>query len=667
MSLDQELLSKAANQARGIAIDGVVAAGNAGHLGLPLGAAEIGAVLYGHALRINPANPRWLNRDRFVLSAGHGSMFLYGWLHLSGYDLPAEELAKFRHLHSKTPGHPEFRETVGVESTTGPLGQGVGNSVGMAISAKMAEARFNTEKHPLFDYKVVCLMGDGCMQEGVSQEASALAGHLGLDNLILIFDSNNVTLDAQGEASQSDDTAARYRSIGFDVLTVDGHDLEDLSVAYDSARNARSGRPQLIIAETEIGRGIPEVAGTWKAHGEGGAKFADPAKAALGLPVDETFHVSDDVREFFGRRVEEHARRQAEWDGLFEAWKVTNPEKAKLLEDGYARRIPDADTLFSWIPQAGDKPVATRGAGGKVLNALAEKLPLVISGSADLHGSTKNYIENADGDFTRQNRLGRNIRFGIREHAMGAIVNGIAYEGLFMPSGATFFTFSDYMRPSVRLSAVASLPVMWYWTHDSVGVGVDGPTHQPVETMSSLRCMPNLDMIRPADAEETAGAIVAAFERQSGPTGLSLSRQDLPILSEISVEIRRQGTLKGGYIARRESSDLRAIILASGSELQLALKAADSLGDGIRVVSMPCFERFDRQRAEHRESVLPASCRNRVAVEAGSCHTWYRYVGLDGKVVGINEFGLSAPGDQVMEALGCTVDAVISAVKTVIG
>jgi transketolase len=667
MSLDKDLLLKAANQARGIAIDGIVAAGNTGHLGLPLGAAEVGAMLFGHALRFNPANPRWLNRDRFVLSAGHGSMFLYGWLHLAGYELPTEDLAKFRHLHSKTPGHPEFGETVGVESTTGPLGQGVGNAVGMAISAKMAEARFNTEKHPILDYKVVCLMGDGCMQEGVAQEASALAGHLGLDNLILVFDSNDVTLDAPGEASQSDDTAARYRSIGFDVLTVDGHDLEALAVAYESARSARSGRPQLVIAKTEIARGIPEVSGTFKGHGEGGAKYADSAKAALGLPAGETFFVSDDVRAYFDRRSEEHARRQAEWDGLYEAWKVTNPDKAKLLEDGYARKIPDADTLLSWVSQADEKPVATRVSGGKVLNALAAKLPLIVSGSADLHGSTKNYIDDADGDFTRENRLGRNFRFGIREHAMGAIVNGIAYEGLFIPSGATFFTFSDYMRPSVRLSALASLPVMWYWTHDSVGVGVDGPTHQPVETMGSLRCVPNLDMIRPADAEETAGAIVAALERSDGPTGLSLSRQNLPALSEIPVETRRKGTLRGGYVARMEAGDLQAIILASGSELQMALKAADSLGDGIRVVSMPCFERFERQPVDYRETILPAACRNRVAVEAGVPNTWYQYVGLDGKVIGIDRFGLSAPGDQVMEALGCTVDAVIAAVKATIG
>ncbi len=663
MSLDKQILSQAAAQARGIAIDGVVAAGNTGHLGLPLGAAEVGAVLFGQAMRFNPVQPRWINRDRFILSAGHGSMFLYGWLHLAGYDVSSEDLAQFRHLHSKTPGHPEFGATDGVESTTGPLGQGVGNAVGMAISAKMAEARFNTTEHKILDYKVVCLMGDGCNQEGVTQESIALAAHLGLDNLILVFDSNDVTLDAMGEASQSEDTAARYLAIGFDVQTVDGNDLEAFAKAYAAASEATSGKPQLIIARTEIARGIPEVAGTSSGHGEGGAKFADSAKAGLGLPVDQAFYVSDEVKAFFKGRNEQQASRQAEWDDVFAAWQKANPENAALLEEGYARAIPDVETLFSWVPAADEKPMATRAAGGKILNALAAKLPLIISGSADLYGSTKNYINNADGDFTRENRLGRNIRFGIREHAMGAILNGMAYEGLFIVSGATFFTFSDYMRPPVRLSALAGLPVMWYWTHDSVGVGVDGPTHQPVETISSLRCLPNLDMIRPADAEETVGAMVAAIERSDGPTGLSLSRQNLPSLTEIPIGDRRKGVLKGGYIARREKGELDSIIMASGSELKMALEAADTLGGGVRVVSMPCQERFDRQSTDYRESVIPAGCRKRVAVEAGVPHTWYKYVGLDGKVVGIDRFGLSAPGDQIMEELGVTVETVAAAVR----
>ncbi len=662
MSLNTEILQKASNEARGLAIDAVIAAGKAGHLGLPLGAAEMGATLFGHALRFNPANPRWLNRDRFVLSAGHGSMFLYAWLHLSGYDLSLEDLKQFRHLHSKTPGHPEFGETDGVESTTGPLGQGIGNAVGMAVSGKMAEARFNTAEQVILDYKVVCLAGDGCLQEGVAQEACSFAGHNGLDNLILIYDSNDVTLDAQSEASQSENVPQKFEAYGFEVSTIDGHDMVAFLAAYERAKSSTSGKPQLIIAKTEIGRGIPEVAGTWKAHGEGGAAYEESARAGLGLPK-ESFYVSDEVRAYFAEMAEKRAAENAEWDDLYAAWKKANPEGSQLLEDGYARKVPSTDELFASIPEMGDKAVATRVSGGKALDALAQKLPLIISGSADLHGSTKNYLGDADGDFSKENRLGRNIRFGIREHAMGAIVNGFAYEGLFFASGATFFTFSDYMRPSVRLSALAKLPTLWYWTHDSVGVGVDGPTHQPVETMSSLRSVPGLDMIKPADAEESVGAIVAAFERQDGPTGLSLSRQNLPSLTDIPVKTRREGVLKGGYIVCQETGDLSGIILSCGSELSLALEAAKELGDGVRVVSMPCFDRFERQNSEYQESVLPAGCRKRVAVEAGVPDSWYRYVGLDGKVIGIDRFGLSAPGDVVLKELGVTVEAVVAAAR----
>ncbi len=662
MSLNTEILQKASNEARGLAIDGVIAAEKTGHLGLPLGAAEVGATLFGHTLRFNPSNPRWLNRDRFVLSAGHGSMFLYSWLHLSGYDLSLEDLKQFRHLHSKTPGHPEFRETAGVESTTGPLGQGIGNAVGMAVSGKMAEARFNTAEHVIFDYKVVCLAGDGCLQEGVAQEACSFAGHNALDNLILIYDSNDVTLDAQAEASQSENVTQKFEAYGFDVSTVDGHDISAFLAAYEAAQSATSGKPHLIIAKTEIARGIPEVAGTWKGHGEGGSAFAESARAGLGLPK-ESFYVSDEVRAYFADKAEKRAAENAEWDSLYVEWKKANPEGAQLLEDGYAGKVPSVDELFASIPEMGDKAVATRVSGGKALDALAKKLPLIISGSADLHGSTKNYLSDAGGDFSKENRLGRNIRFGIREHAMGAIVNGFSYEGLFSASGATFFTFSDYMRPSVRLSALAKLTSLWYWTHDSVGVGVDGPTHQPVETMSSLRSVPGLDMIKPADAEESIGAIVAAFERQDGPTGLSLSRQNLPALTEIPVKTRREGVLKGGYIARHERGDLSGIILSCGSELSMALEAAKELGEGVRVVSMPCFDRFERQGSDYRESVLPAGCRKRVAVEAGVSDSWYRYVGLDGKIIGIDRYGLSAPGDVVLKELGVTVEAVVVAAR----
>ena len=664
MSLNIQQLSKAANEARGLAIDAVHAAG-IGHLGLPLGAAEMGAVLFGHALNLNPDRPRWINRDRFVLSAGHGSMFLYAWLHMSGFDLPMEEIRNFRQLHSKTPGHPEYGDTPGVEATTGPLGQGVGNAVGMAVAAKMTAAHFNTPEHKIIDHHVVCLVGDGCLQEGISAEASSFAAHFGLDNFILIYDSNDVTLDAPADASQSEDTAKRYEAYGFDVVTIDGHDMKAFLEVFEAAKSADNGKPKMIVAKTEIGRGIPEVAGTAKAHGESGHKYATESRRNLGLP-DELFYVSEEVKAYFAEHKAGLLERYGEWQKTYAAWKNANPKLSDLLESSLNGQVLDAADLLAKIPEfPTDKNVATRVAGGDVLNALAEALPLLISGSADLYGSTKNYINSSD-DFTRDNPSGRNIRFGIREHAMGAIVNGFGYHGLIRASGATFLVFSDYMRPSLRLAAMAGLPIFHIFTHDSVGVGEDGPTHQPVETVSALRCIPNLDVVRPADPEETAGAYAAALERTDGPTALILTRQNLPTLNEIPVEDRRNGVLKGGYIAKKEVGELKAVILATGSELQHALVAANEIGEGIRVVSLPCFERFDRQSEEYRESVLPSTCIRRIAIEAGITDMWRRYVGLNGKVIGIDRFGLSAPGDQVMQELGITSQKVAEAVKALL-
>jgi transketolase len=661
MTLQTPLLAKAANQARGLAIDAVHAC-SSGHLGLPLGAAEIGAVLYGHALSHNPERPRWINRDRFVLSAGHGSMFLYSWLHLSGYDLPLEELKNFRQLHSKTPGHPEFHETPGVEATTGPLGQGVGNAVGMAVAGQMAAARFNTAEHPIFDYHVVCLAGDGCMQEGVALEAIAFAGHQKLDNLILIYDANDVTLDAMAEKTQSENAAARFKAIGWDVQTIDGHDMAAFLKAFNRAKKTKSGKPQLIIAKTQIARGIPEVAGTAKGHGEGGAKFADGARAGLGLPADQHFYVSDDVRAYFANHKARLVRLCNKWHKTYKAWSEANPEKAALLDSRETQ--PNAAALLEKIPLfPADAKLATRAAGRDVLQPIAAELPLVIGGSADLYGSTLNYIA-ADKDFDASNRAGRNIRFGIREHGMAAIANGIAYDGLFRPSVATFLVFADYSRPSMRLAGLAKLPVVYVYTHDSIGVGEDGPTHQPVETVSALRLIPNFDVIRPADPEETAGAFAAAMERTDGPTLLALTRQTLPLLNDVDVQLRRTGVLKGGYIAVRETAPLTHILLSAGSEVQLAVAAANTLGAGVRVVSMPSFYRFDQQPAEYRESVLPASCRKRVAIEAGVTGLWNKYVGLDGKVIGIDRFGLSAPGSTVFKELGITTEAVVAAAQS---
>jgi len=658
-TLDTEALELAARDARGLAIDAVVAC-QSGHLGLPLGSTEMGAVLWGEALSYNPAEPKWLNRDRFILSAGHGSMFLYGWLHLSGYDVTIDDVKNFRQLHSRTPGHPEFGETAGVEATTGPLGQGVSNAVGYAISSKMSEARFNTPEHKIFDHHVVCLAGDGCLQEGISSEASSLAGHLGLDNLILIYDNNLVTLDAMADKSQSEDAAERYEAYGWEVQKIDGHNMEEFLAAFERAKNSSSGKPQFISARTLIGKSIPEVAGTSKAHGEAGVKFADNARKGLGLP-DEKFFVAPETREYFAKHAEKLKAQYEEWMKTYEAWRSANDDLASELDGALNKEVPDLISAIAELDP--DKAMATRASGSEVLQDVCKAMPLVISGSADLHGSTKNYIKDG-GDFDKQNRSGRNIHFGIREHAMCGIMNGIAYDGIFRPSGATFLTFSDYGRPSIRLAALAKLPTVYIFTHDSVGVGEDGPTHQPVETVAALRAIPNLDVIRPADSEETAGAFAAAFDRTDGPTLLSLTRQSVPNQNSIPVETRRKGVLLGGYVAKKEEGDLDLILLASGSELQHAMKAAEELGSGVRVVSMPCFERFDRQPAEYREAVLPSSCRKRVSIEAGVSDPWFRFVGLDGKTVAINRFGISAPGSTVMKELGMTAESVVEAAKS---
>jgi transketolase len=654
--MNTSTLAQAANEARGLAMDAVHAC-NSGHLGLPLGSAEIGAALFGESLVFDPAAPKWLNRDRFILSAGHGSMFLYSWLHLAGYEVSLEDVKNFRRLHSITPGHPEFHETPGVEATTGPLGQGVGNAVGYALSGKRAAARFNTADHTIFDHHVIALMGDGCLQEGVAREAIAFAGHNGLDNLVLIYDSNDVTLDAMAKVTQSENAEAFFQSQNWDAVTVDGHDLAAVAAALAKAKADDNGRPKVIIAKTIIGKGIPEVAGTAKGHGEGGAKFIDSAKTNLGIPAGESFYVSADTRSFFAERKQALATAHAAWTAKFDAWSAANPELATELAGALPADLSAAIPTFP-----ADHKDATRGSGGVAINALAKAVPQLLTGSADLFGSTKNYLKDA-GDFSASNPLGRNIWFGIREHAMGAICNGIAYDGIFRASGATFLVFADYLRGSIRLSALAHLPVTWIFTHDSVGVGEDGPTHQPVETVSGLRVIPNLDVIRPADAEETAGAWIAALERADGPTALILSRQNLPLMNEIDAATRREGVAKGAYIARKETGALTTILLSTGSELQHAIAAAAELGDGVRVVSAPCLERFDRQDAAYRESVLPAACSKRLAIEAGVSGLWWKYVGTEGKVLGIDRFGLSAPGDVVMKELGISKDALVAAAR----
>ena len=661
--INTDLLNQSANEARGLAIDAVHAC-SSGHLGLPLGCAEIGAILFGDAsngLNYNPDEPKWLNRDRFILSAGHGSMFLYSWLHLSGYEVSLQDVSNFRQLGSITPGHPEFDETAGVEATTGPLGQGVGNAVGYALSGKQAAAKFNTAEHAIFNHHVVALLGDGCLQEGVSKEAIAFAGHNELDNLILIYDSNDVTLDAMADVTQGENAEQYFTSQGWDAVTIDGHDLLAVSEALHSAKTNDNGKPKVIIAKTEIGRGIPEVAGTAKGHGEGGANFAESARRGLGLP-DGTFYVSEQTKSYFAERKETGKAAFQAWNKMYEAWKAANPELAEELTASISKSIPS--DLLDQIPEfPSDYSNATRAAGGDVIQAVAKALPSLVTGSADLYGSTKNYIKEA-GDFGPQNYAGRNIWYGIREHAMGAISNGIAYDGLFRASCATFAVFADYLRPSIRLAALAKLPVTYIFTHDSVGVGEDGPTHQPVETVSGLRVIPGLDVFRPADPEETAGAWAASMQRIDGPSALFLTRQTVPTYNEASVSTRREGTALGGYVLKKETGALDTILLASGSEVEHCMKAAEQLGDGVRVVSMPCMERFDRQSDEYRASVLPSSCTRRVAIEAGVSPLWVKYTGFEGKVLGIDRFGISAPGDLVMAELGMTADHVVKAAQS---
>lgn len=600
-----------------------------------------------------------MNRDRFILSAGHGSMFIYSWLNLAGYDLPMEEVKKFRQHHSMTPGHPEFpnseHNTPGIECTTGPLGQGVANAVGFAASEKMAEARYNTAEHKIFDHHIFALAGDGCFQEGVSAEAAAFAAHEKLDNLIVLYDANEVTLDKMAEYTQSEDVLKRYEAYGWEVYDIDGHDLDAVDQAIAAAKASDNGKPKFIKCNTIIGKGMEETEGTNAAHGEAGVPYVDNAKKNIGLPVDEKWYVSEGTRDFFKGVQEKNTEKYEAWQKTYAAWAEANPELAKELKDAIEDNVPSADEMIKSIPATGAKAEATRVSGAKAIQEIAKLVPHYVSGSADLHGSCRNYI-NDGGNFGAgfdKSYAGRNLYFGIREHAMGSILNGFAYHGIFKASGSTFAVFVDYLRPTIRVAALAELNrVSYILTHDSIGVGEDGPTHQPVETVSGLRVFPNLDVWRPSDAEETVASFVSSVTRKEGPTALIFSRQNMDQNDDLDYMARREGALKGAYIAKKETADLDLIIIATGSEVQHALKAAADL-PGARVVSMPCMSVYERQSDEYKESVLPSSCTKRIAMEAGVSDLWYKYAS---KVVGVDRFGFSAPGDIVMKELGMTAE-----------
>ena len=596
-------------------------------------------------------------------------MFLYSWLNIAGFDLPMDELKNFRQKGSMTPGHPEFpsshHNTPGIEATTGPLGQGVCNAAGAAASAKMAAAVYNTDDHKIFDHHVYALAGDGCFQEGITAEAAAFSAHEKLDNLIILYDANEVTLDKMAEYTQSEDIIKRYEAYGWETYDIDGHDLKTVEETIAAAKASDNGKPKFIKCNTIIGKGMEETEGTNAAHGEAGVPYVENAKKNIGLPDGASFYVSDETRDYFGEVQKKNAASYDDWQKTFAAWSEANPALAKQLDDAVNDNVMPAAEMIkeSNIAALDAGAEATRVSGYKVIQEISRIVPHYVSGSADLHGSTRNYIDNGGnwGAGFDKSYSGKNLYFGIREHAMGSIMNGFGFHGLFKISGSTFLVFVDYMRATLRVASLSELGnVSYILTHDSVGVGEDGPTHQPVETVSGLRVIPNLDVYRPADAEETVAAFASSVTRKDGPTALIFSRQNIEQNDALSVAARREGTLKGGYVARAEEGDLEMIILATGSEVPHALNAAKEL-KGARVVSMPCMEVFERQSDDYKESVLPSSCTKRIAIEAGVTGLWYKYAS---KVLGTDEFGMSAPGDLVMDAFGMNAENLLSEIKS---
>ncbi len=624
---------------------------NSGHPGLPMGAADCAAALWGNFLSFNPEDPSWPNRDRFILSAGHGSMLLYSLLHLFGYDLSMDELKNFRQWGSKTPGHPEYGHTVGVEVTTGPLGQGFANGVGMAIASKMAAERFNTADFSPVSHTIYAMAGDGCLQEGISYEAAALAGHLKLGNLVYIYDSNSITIEGKTDLAWSEDVEARFIAAGWHVLKIDGHDYAQITGAIAAAK-AEKERPSLIIATTHIAYGSPAKQGSSGAHGSPlGSEEIAATRANLGWQYGP-FEIPQEVRDTCQQRIDELKQRYAAWQRGFEVWHAANPEKAKLWDGMWHKRLP-ANLGEELLSVVAGKDGATRALSGSVLQKVAALVPSLVGGSADLAPSNNSDIKGSPsvqaGAFG-----GRNLHFGIREHAMGAVVNGMALYGCFIPYGATFLVFSDYCRPAVRLSALMKLQSLYIFTHDSFFVGEDGPTHQPIEHVASLRMIPGLQVLRPADGVETAMAWVAAL-KYSGPTALILTRQKLPVIDR-PAEFVAEDALKGGYLVSTPAGTADVVVMASGSEVHVAVEAAAILADrGIkaRIVSVPCLESFVAQPAEYRNQLLPAGV-PRVAFEAGRGESWGRLIGCDGLFIGIEHFGASAPDKVLAEQFGFT-------------
>ncbi|NNM42753.1 MAG: transketolase [Chlamydiae bacterium] len=657
--MDLELkkqLSKIASTIRQLSMEAVQKA-NSGHPGLPMGCAELGAYLYGHLLRHNPKNAKWLNRDRFVLSAGHGSMLLYSCLHLAGFNLSLDEIKRFRQLHSKTPGHPEIFMTEGVEATTGPLGQGVGNAVGQALGLKILGTKFNSEGYPIFNSKVYCLAGDGCIMEGISSEASSLAGHLRLDNLVLIYDSNHVCLDGPLVECCSEDTKMRYKSYGWDVFEIDGNDLDAIDRTFTQINEIQK-RPILVIAHTVIGKGSPHKEGTSKAHGSPlGPEEVALTKKALGLP-DEPFYIPQAVSSFFENKVAKDQQKEMQWNEMLKKWAKVKPELSKQFEEMKEKHLPtDLEQKLHAIEMK--SPLAGRSASQIVLDTLGNLLPQIYGGSADLSCSDLTLMKNFP-LVTPGNFAGRNIKYGVREFAMAAAATGLEQTGMITPYVGTFFTFSDYMRNAIRLAALSRTHVIYQFTHDSIFLGEDGPTHQSVEQLASLRAMPYLHVIRPADNFEVKMAWIAAL-RYKGPTAIVLSRQNLPQLPCNDVPYD-QGMGRGAYIVRKENGAPDFTLFATGSEVSLSLDVANALeriGKKVRVVSMPCWEIFEQQEESYRLSVVGGNLGKRVSIEAGVSFGWHKWTGPEGINISMERYGESAPQSDLAAEFGFTVDAIL--------
>jgi transketolase len=664
---DKKLDELCINTVRTLAMDAVQQA-NSGHPGTPMALAPVAYVLWDRFLRHNPRNPAWPNRDRFVLSAGHASMLLYAMLHVSGYDLPLEELKRFRQWGSLTPGHPEYGHTAGVETTTGPLGQGVANSVGMAIAERWLAAHFNRPGHEIVNHRVYAIAGDGCMMEGVSQEAASLAGHLQLSNLVWIYDNNHITIEGNTALAFTDDVASRFMSYHWNVMRVgDANDLELLDQAIQRAHK-ETDRPTLIIVDSHIAWGAPNKQDTHGAHGEPlGEEEIRLTKQRYGWPPDAKFLVPDEVRNYTNRAIERGQQAEAEWNARFDAYKAAHPDLAAEWEVMQRGELPEGWDCAIPVFPPDEKGVAGRDSSAKTLNAIASRVPWLIGGSADLAPSTKTRMADG-GDFEAGSYEGRNFHFGIREHAMGAILNGMALAKLRV-YGSGFLIFSDYMRAPIRLSALMELPVNYIFTHDSIGVGEDGPTHQPIEQLISLRAIPQLLVIRPADGNEVTEAWRIMMTSQDRPVALILSRQPLPTVDRTKYA-SAEGAWRGAYVLADSDGSPEVILMATGSEVQLCMSAYEQLtADGVkaRVVSMPCMELFERQTEEYRESVLPMAVRARVAVEAGSTLGWRGYVGLDGRIIARRDFGASAPLKELLKQFGFTVENVVAQARALLG